>query len=127
MEPTSATTAVADIASGATDILAQLLLRPENIYIMAAVWSILGVIRKILPPKVNDHNLAVRMAPTYPLLLCLAFVWIPGAQPAEMAPVSKLMVGCILGGACGYLHKVWGQTIRGKDARIKGEKRRSTD
>jgi hypothetical protein len=118
---------VADLASGATDILSQLLLRPENIYIMAAVWSILGVIRKVLPPKISDHSWAVRLAPTYPLILCLAFVWIPGAQPADMAPASKLMVGCILAAACGYLHKAFNQTIRGKDSRIGGKKRRSTD
>jgi hypothetical protein len=36
-------------------------------------------------------------------------------------------VGCILGGACGYLHKFYSQTLRGKDSRIAGTKRRSTD
>lgn len=123
----SAATAVADVATQTTDILVELLVRPENVYIMAAVWAILGVIKRILPPKVNDHSLAVRLAPSYPLLLCVAFVWIPGAQPADMAPFSKFLVGCILGGACGYLHKFYTQTIRGKDARIKGERRRSTD
>lgn len=116
-----------DVAAKATDVLADLVLRPENVYIMAAVWSLLGVIKRLLPKGVHDHAWYVRLAPAYPLLLCSAFVWIPGAQPADMAPASKILVGCILGGACGYLHKVWSQTIRGRDARIRGERRRKTD
>jgi hypothetical protein len=124
--PSAAATAVADVASQTTDILVELLVRQENVYIMAAAWSILSVIKRVMP-KVHGHAWYVRLAPTYPLVLCLAFVWIPGAQPAGMAPFSKFLVGCILGGATGYLHKVWSQTIRGKDSRIRGEKRRASD
>ena len=118
---------VVDLATGATDILVRLLLRPENVYLMAAVWSLLGILRRVLPQRVGDHSLYVRLAPVYPLALCSVFVWVPGAQPADVGPASKILIGCILGGACGYLHKVWNQTVRGRDARIKGERRRSTD
>lgn len=126
MDPTAPVAAVADVATQTTNILVELIVRPENVYIMAAAWSILSVIKRLIP-KVHNHAWYVRLAPSYPLILCCVFVWIPGAQPAEMAPFSKFLVGCILGGATGYLHKFWSQTIRGKDARIKGEKRRADD
>lgn len=105
-------------AAGATDLLVQLLLRPENLYLMAATYALLTTIQKVLPPAWGEHHLVVRLAPLYPLLLCSAGVWIPGQQPVGMSIGSKILAGLILGWACGQMHKVWRQTVQGKDARI---------
>lgn len=115
MEPTAD---LANAATGAADILVQLLLRQENLYLMVAVYALLTTIQKVLPPGLNEHHLAVRLQPLYPMILCSIGVWIPAQQPPDMSAGSKVLVGLILGWACGNLHKVWKQTVRGKDARI---------
>lgn len=120
------TTAVVDAASKASGALLDLLLRQENIYVMAAVVSLLAALKKVAG-KMSNHSLYVRLAPLYPLVLCSAAVWIPGLQPDGMTPGAKILVGFILGGACGWVHKLYTQTIMGKDARIKGMKRRAGD
>jgi len=112
MEPTT------QLATGAADTLVQLLLRPENLYLMVAMYAVLTTAQKVLPERWINHPLVVRLAPLYPLVLCSAGVWVPGQQPADMSAGSKVLVGLVLGWACGHLNKVWKQTVRGKDSRI---------
>ena len=115
MEPTIA---VGQVMGGASDALVALLMRQENLYLMAATYALLTTIQKVMPPNMGDHHLSVRLSPLYPLILCSIGVWVPGQQPVDMSAGSKVIVGIILGWACGHLHKVWKQTVQGKDSRI---------
>jgi hypothetical protein len=113
MEPTA-------LVTGVADPLIQLLVRQENLYLMAAVYAFLEVVQRILPPKVTKNKIYVRLLPLYPIILCSAGVWTPGQQPADMSAVSKVLVGIILGYACAHSYKFWKQTIRGRDERLPG-------
>jgi hypothetical protein len=118
MEPTAMLGQAVNGLNTAGDTLVELLVRQQNLYLMAAVYALLTTIQKVLPPDYSDHHLSVRLAPLYPLILCSAGVWLPGQQPDDMGSSSKVLVGLILGYACGQANKIWKQTIKGKDSRI---------
>jgi hypothetical protein len=80
---------------------------------------LITTLRKVLPAKWNDNKLIVRFMPLYPLILCSIGVWIPAQQPADRGAGSKVLVGLILGWACGHLNKVWTQTVRGNDQKLR--------
>ena len=112
------------LAAGAVDALTELLLRPPNFYLMVAAYAVITTAQKTLPTTWTRSITFVRLAPLYPMLLCSAGVWIPDQQPENIGIGSRILVGLILGWACGQLNKVWKQTVQGKDSRIDAARER---
>lgn len=108
-----------EVASVFADGFSQLLLRTENLELMGATIALLSLLYRLLPAKIVDNPVAVRWAPLYPVLLCSIGVWIPGQQPADATIGSKLLLGLLAGHVCGHLYKIWDQTARGNDERIR--------
>jgi hypothetical protein len=100
------------------DPLTDLLLKQENLYLMAAVWVLLETLQRALPENVTSHSVWVRLQPVMPVILCLGGVWLPYVM-ARNAPISQhVMVGLILGYAVGHSRKIVLQGVLGQDARI---------
>lgn len=110
-----------DPAEAIKHTILELVLRRENVYVLAATWSLLAAVNKMLPQTVG-HPWAARFAPLLPVLLCSLFVWLPGLQTIGLAAGERILIGLILGGAAGWGHKFYAQTIRGRDDRIKKDR-----
>jgi hypothetical protein len=99
------------------DAITDLLLRPENLYLMAGVWILLEVLKRVAP-RLVAHQLYIRLSPLLPLALCCAGVWIPGvADPAATAGI-RILVGLVLGYTVAHSHKIVTQGILGRDPRL---------
>lgn len=104
--------------SGASELI-DYLMKIENISIAVAVWVLLSVVTRVFP-KLKAHPMWARLAPALPILLCSAAVWIPGCADPELGVGSRIFLGIILGAFAANAHKIFGQTVLGKDARING-------
>jgi hypothetical protein len=96
-------------------------LMAENLLIAAAVWVLLSAFTRAFP-KLKAHKVWARLAPVLPIVLCSGAVWIPGTVDPELGIGSRIVLGIVLGALAANGHKILGQTILGKDERIKGGK-----
>jgi hypothetical protein len=103
------------------DPLTDLLLRPSSLYLMGAVWVVMETAGRMLPPKVTANQVYLRVLPLVPILLCSAAVWIPGIISDPLSPSSRVLVGIILGWGAGQVHKIFMQTVLGRDPRMAGD------
>lgn len=89
--------------------LEQHLLNVNVVLIAAGAWFILWVLRKIWK-GMDTVKLIKRFKPLYPAILCEAFVWIPGALPADPEPTvgSRILMGLW----CGFLASIGYQLIK---------------
>jgi hypothetical protein len=94
------------------------LMRVENLSIAVAVWVLLSVTLRVFP-KIKRHRLWARLAPAAPILLCSAAVWVPGVVDDSLSIGSRIVLGVLLGAISANAHKILGQTVLGKDERIK--------
>jgi len=100
------------------DPLTSLLLKAENLYLMAGVWVIQEMANRLLPPRVTQSQTWVRLAPVLPILMCLAGVWLPGIMPAGVPWTEYVLTGLILGYAIGHSRKIFMQGVLGRDPRL---------
>lgn len=98
-----------------------IILRTENVLTMVGVWVFIGAFSKVFP-RTGDSSGWARFQPLAPLVLCLAAVWIPGLQPAEMGSGTRIMLALCLGFGVGHVHKIVRQTGFGDDERIERKK-----
>ena len=101
-----------------SNALTELLLRKENLYLMAGAWIVLQTILRFLPISVMDSPWTIRVLPIAPIILCSIGVWIPGLQSDSVQVGERIMVGLILGYAVAHSYKITLQSILGKDVRI---------
>jgi hypothetical protein len=94
------------------------LVQTENLLIVAAVWVLISAACRAFP-RLKAHRLWARIAPVLPILLCSAAVWIPGCADPELGIGSRILLGIVLGAMVANAHKIFGQTVLGKDERIK--------
>lgn len=92
----------------------------NNLLIVVSVWTLIGTIHKVAPGlKDKDASMAtatwVRFLPVLPVLLSVIAVWIPGAGPVDLTPANRLFLGIILGQFSAHAHKIFGQTLLGRD------------
>lgn len=106
--------------SGASELI-DYLMTVENLSIAVAVWFLISIVCRVFP-KIKAHRLWARIAPALPMLLCSAAVWIPGLADPELGGGSRIVLGILLGAISANAHKIFGQTVLGKDARINGKK-----
>jgi len=99
------------------DSLTGLLMRPENLYLMAAVAAIQETIQRMFP-RLKARPLWVRVAPMLPLVLCSIGVWIPGVADPTVTAGLRVMTGIILGFVVAGSYKVVMQSVLGKDSRL---------
>ena len=92
------------------------LLRTEHVLIAVAVWVAISTAQRIVPSLAQNARW-VRLLPVLPILGCSALVWLPGL--VDGSPAQKVLLGIVLGSACGHLHKLVRQTILGNDKRIR--------
>ena len=85
------------------------LLNVHVILISAAAWFILWTLRKILKGIDTNHWVS-RYKPLYPAFICQAFVWIPGALPAQQDPTIGYRI--LLGFWCGLLASTGYQVVK---------------
>ncbi len=97
------------------------LMRVDNLLVVAAVWVLISVVNRVFP-KLKAHRVYARIAPALPILLCSAAVWIPGTADPELGVGSRIFLGIVLGALVANAHKLLGQTVLGRDDRIKGGK-----
>ncbi len=100
--------------------LTELLMRPENLIVIAAAWSLIQTAGRMFP-DIFDSSLAARLKPGASMFLCSLMVWLPGAQPDGQSTGTTVLMGLILGMAASKAHKVFQQTILGNDKRIKAK------
>lgn len=81
---------------------------------MAGVWVLLETLKRVLPPIPAGHWWW-RISPILPILLCSAGVWIPGIEPEDITPISRILTGLIIGYAVYHSHKVVFQAVLGKE------------
>lgn len=96
------------------------LMRVEHLSVSVAVWILLSLVAKIFP-WLKAHHVYARLAPALPILLCSAAVWIPGIVAPGTGVGSRIMLGILLGAVAANAHKILGQTVLGRDDRIKGD------
>jgi hypothetical protein len=93
-----------------------------NLSIAVAVWVLISIVCRVFP-KIKAHRLWARVAPALPMLLCSVAVWIPGLADPELGVGSRIVLGILLGAISANAHKIFGQTVLGKDDRIQNGKR----
>ena len=101
--------------------LSKMVLTPHNLGIMIAAWFLIAMSRKIFP-VFYAKSVVIRLLPLFPMLLCMALIWLPGLAPKGATWGWKLVLGILLGWGVGHLHKVLKQTVLGKDVYIEGKK-----
>ena len=106
---------------GGASQLIDYLMRVENLSVAVAVWIVLSVVNRIFP-KLKAHPVYARAAPALPIVLCSVCVWIPGIADPTLGVGSRIMLGIILGAVAANAHKILGQTVLGKDDRIRNGK-----
>lgn len=85
------------------------LLNVHVILISTAAWFILWTLRRVWK-KIDTNFWLSRYKPLYPALLCQAFVWIPGALPAEQDPTIGYRILIALW--CGFLASIGYQIVK---------------
>lgn len=103
---------------GAADLI-DYLMRLDNLLIVAAVWVLISVVNRCFP-RMRQTKAYARLAPALPVLLCSAAVWVPGAADPNLGIGSRIFLGIVLGAVVANAHKLLGQTVLGRDARISG-------
>jgi hypothetical protein len=103
--------------NGAAELV-DYLMRVEHLLVVAAVWFLQSVFCRVFP-RAKAHKLYARIAPVVPLLLCSGAVWIPGVVSDDIGIGSRIFLGVVLGALTANAHKIFGQTVLGRDDRIK--------
>jgi hypothetical protein len=95
---------------------AEYLTRTEHLLIVCAVWVSIGTVNRVFPDLTENPTWA-RLLPIIPLIFCSAVVWVPGA--VEGKPLTRIMLGLVLGAMAAHGHKILKQSIFGNDRRIR--------
>lgn len=98
--------------------LTQIFLEPSNFAIIVATWVLIDTYRRMFPMAARS-SISARLEPLLPLLIASGFLWIPGVAQEALGVGDKLVLGIVLGWGTGWAHKFLGQSIRGRDQRIK--------
>lgn len=96
------------------------LMRVEHLLIVAGVWILQSVAVKVFP-RIKAHRFYARLAPVAPIALCSIAVWIPGVVELDLGVGSRIFLGIVLGALVANAHKIFGQTVLGRDDRINGK------
>lgn len=93
-------------------------LTQHNLVIAAAIYMLLGAVKKSAPELVQ-HRLWARIEPLAPVLLASAAVWIPGLAATQGLGIGdRIMLGLVIGAIVAYGHKLFRQSLLGRDDRI---------
>ena len=93
------------------------LLRTEHLLAVAGVWILLSLFAKLLP-RIALTRIYARIVPLLPIVLCSGAVWLPGIAQSGLGVGARIFLGIVLGALVGHAHKIFGQTVLGKDARL---------
>ena len=93
------------------------MIRYENILIMAATWILISVLGRVLP-KWRETAAGARLLPIAPFACTSGLVWLPGLRQPEAAWGELLVLGIVLGWGSGHIHKLLLQSVLGRDAHI---------
>lgn len=94
------------------------LLQTENLLIVASVWVLMSVLRRVFP-RLTGHRLYARFAPVLPIVLCTASALVLMDDSVS----TRIMLGIVLGAMASNGHKVFKQTALGDDQRIRKNER----